>query len=767
MNWIPKDPLAKIDIRHKLPLGFVCLYLVVFGIGGYFVINSVYAPLNQEILLRLQSESLAQATIFDKKLEMLARRSEDFASDGFIRTQTANLVNELAEARFLGPLQKHLLVNKLPLVAEFIDLQILDLDGNKVIGVHENRYLDAQRIQPELGGGQQQFSSIVAPMDETNVPTTAIITPLWDIEMVRRIGYLVCVVNLISVINTTALDYGESISESTMEKYLTFVDQKGGALEVPWWYLKLITPARPGPHDEEGVGVKVIPPRDAVKPALHAGRHACQNGKDMFGQSYPLKSAGWRTLIELDAADALMPLSVLEGKLLGVALVVALTTLVLLFFPIQYLVRPLGELQRMAFRIKEGDFSQRNEIESEDEIGHLARTFNLMTDAIEERTTRLERTAADLKNREGELRVQHNRLQAVVHSMRDGLILLNHRSEIVLSNQAAKPIVLKLSDLEDTLRISKCELHDAESGECVNCLLNTQQTTSCELHVNDGIYEVISSKLPSLNGASGKVLVARDITERERMNSQQAHQERLAVLGRTAAVVAHEMNNPLAAISMYNQMMEEELPESSSFHEHVNVISRNTQTCQRIIRELLDYARTPLPRAEEVDLHEILHDAFRLLIPLYSKKKISIEENFEIENAGLWGDATHLQQVFVNLLDNAMQSVDSDSGWISLTTGELLETTQVFVDIQDNGPGIEKANKKEIFEPFFTTKSSGGTGLGLPTAKRIINAHGGDLLLLSSLKGETIFRVILPRRSKQKLKLQEPNTQSRTASVNR
>ncbi len=749
MNWIPRDPLAKIEIKYKLPLGFVGLYLIVFGIGGYFVVNSVYAPLNQEILLRLQSESFAQATIFDKKLEMLARRAEDFSSDGFIRTETRRQIARPGDNISLAQLRHHLEVNKLPLVDEFVDLQIFDLDGNMLISVLENPYPIESIIQTELGAGDHPFSSIIAPTPHTTFPTTAIITPLSDIRSGTEIGYLVCVVNLVSVINNTALDYDDDIPESTMEKYLTFVDKKGLMLEVPWWYLERLAPAYRQQEDSETMGVKVIPPQGTKSSHSHAGRHACQNGKDMFGRSYPLSSTGWNTIIELNAADALTPLRVLEGKLLGVTLAVALTTLALLFFPIQYLVKPLGELQRMATRVKEGDFSVRNRINSSDEFGHLARTFNMMTDAVEERTTRLEQTAADLKRREGELRTQHDRLQAVVHSMRDGLILLGHRGEIVLSNQAAKPIIERLGHVEKKLSVRKCETHSTTNRGCANCLMDTTRTTSCELNFGDKIYEVISSELPSENGSSGKVLVARDITERERMNEHQAHQERLTVLGRTAAVVAHELNNPLTAISMYNQMMGQELAEASSFHEHVNVIRRNTHTCQRIIRELLDYARTPQPKIEEVNLYEILQNAFHVLSPLCKKKKISIERQFELEDASLWCDASHLQQVFVNLLDNAMQSVDSGRGRITIQTGELPYHGQIYVDILDNGPGISAKNEAEIFEPFFTTKSSGGTGLGLPTAKRIVTAHGGDLLLLKSTKRETVFRVVLLRQNSE------------------
>ena len=756
MNWIPKDPLARIEVKYKLPLGFVCLYLIVFSIGGYFVINSVYAPLNREILLRLQSESLAQATVFEQKLEMLARRSEDFASDGFIRTQTKNQRGKKNTATSLEELRQHLLVNKLPLVDDFVDLQIFDMQGNRIISAHKNSNEIQEDIHPLLLEKHQRFGSIIIPDESTNFPSTAIITPLWDIKMADQVGYLVCVVNLISVINNTALDYNDGHSEKSMEKYLTFVDQKGVALEVPWWYLSRLSPDQNRPADDEGIGIRVSASGGAVQPAQHVGRHACQNGKDMFGQSYPLSNAGWSTLIELNAADALAPLNILEGQLLGVALAVALTTLVLLFFPIRYVVKPLGELQRMASRVKEGDFSVRNRIESQDEFGQLARTFNIMTDAIEERTSRLQQTASDLKRRESELRIQHNRLQAVVHSMGDGLILLNQHGEIALSNKAAEPIIKKLKKAQEQLDIRKCDAHEAGVNGCTACLFDTTRLTSCELNLNGKIYEVISTRLPSLNGRSGKVLLARDITEREHMNQKQAHQERLTVLGRTAAVVAHEMNNPLAAISMYNQMMQDELPKASSFHEHVNVIERNTETCRKIIRELLDYARSPEPKAGEINLRNSLQDALNLLSPLHNKKKISIGLEFKTEDLVLWGDATHLQQVFVNLLDNAMQSIDSDKGEIQITVGDFQYSDRIFVDFQDNGTGITLENQAEIFEPFFTTKSSGGTGLGLPTAKRIINAHDGDLLLLESEDGKTVFRVLLPRQNKQKS--QQPAT---------
>ncbi|MBT5873059.1 MAG: GHKL domain-containing protein, partial [Candidatus Latescibacteria bacterium] len=216
------------------------------------------------------------------------------------------------------------------------------------------------------------------------------------------------------------------------------------------------------------------------------------------------------------------------------------------------------------------------------------------------------------------------------------------------------------------------------------------------------------------------------------------------VLGKLAAVVAHELNNPLAAISMYNQMMESELPEPSPFDEHIDVIKRNTKSCQQIIHDLLDYARIPQPKIQETDLHKLLNDVVLFLRPLHGDSSISIVRNFESDDAICWGDPTQLQQVFVNLLVNAIQAVDEQSGTVRMYTRDVDEGRAIAVRIEDNGSGIDEAHRKDIFDPFFTTKSIGGTGLGLSTSARIIEAHEGTLELSSSKPGHTVFQVILP-----------------------
>ena len=753
MKFLNKDPLSRIAIKYKIPLGFLTLYLLVFGIVGYFIIHSVYTSLDLEILKRLKNESLAQATIFDKKLETLIRRSEDFASDGFIRTQTSILIaspensvdeeqgnNLLAETKHI--LRRHLVENKLPLVDEFLDLQIYSPDGDFILNVLDHEFEPYPLDQSTLHGDGQTFSSIKPPDSFHNFPTAAIITPLRDISRENNIGYLVCILNLVKIIEKTSVEYEDAIAKTTVQKNLTFIDRTGVTLEVPWWFLKeRITIEYTHPSDAIQ-NIKVIPASQSISPEIHNGRHMCQNGKDMFGQSYPMRSTGWVILIELNAHSAMSPIRNMEGTLLGVTLTIASVGLLLLYFPIQFLIRPLGELQKMANRIREGDFTARTEIESDDEIGNLAKTFNLMAAAVNERTLSLQHVAEDLRIREKELRVQHNRLDTVINSMTDGLILINKDNEITLSNQAAEPFLKSFFSSALDHSISKCDKMNREDSDCIHCLLDSNYLSSCICIVDEAITEVIATKFPSAEGRSGKILVVRDITEREQMKERQAHQERLSVLGKTAASLAHEMNNPLAAISLYAQMMEVELPEESSFHEHVSVIKRNTEICRQIIMELLDYAKIPQPQIGEIDLKVILGKAIQMLKPISGKNKI--QQFFNVTNSLILGDPAQIRQVFVNIIHNAAQATGEQGGRIVINVTEDLVARTIVTTVEDNGLGIEPKNVSDIFEPFFTTKRKVGTGLGLSIAQRIVNAHNGTLILLSSEPGRTIFQITLP-----------------------
>ena len=161
---------------------------------------------------------------------------------------------------------------------------------------------------------------------------------------------------------------------------------------------------------------------------------------------------------------------------------------------------------------------------------------------------------------------------------------------------------------------------------------------------------------------AGRVLVSRDLSDRITQDEQQIHQERLVVLGEVAAVMAHELNNPLAAINMYNQMTIAEVETESDIAENSQVIARNVQTCKRTIRELLDYATDATPEIGSVDIGATLEDASIFLRPIRERSSVKLSMDVPEGLPGVTGDEVQIRQVFVNLIVNAIQAFGPGGG---------------------------------------------------------------------------------------------------------
>jgi len=187
------------------------------------------------------------------------------------------------------------------------------------------------------------------------------------------------------------------------------------------------------------------------------------------------------------------------------------------------------------------------------------------------------------------------------------------------------------------------------------------------------VYEVQATRIPSVGGWLGRFLVGRDVTALVTLDEHHAHQERLAVLGEVAAVVAHELNNPLTAVAMYAQMMGGELPPESPFREHVDVIRRNVETCRRAIRELLDWARSADPRVGDVDVAELVEDVVRFVRPLARRAHVELTASTTLRVPALQADEVQIRQVLVNLAMNAVQAVEGVGHRVRLEASEADE----------------------------------------------------------------------------------------------
>ncbi len=238
-----------------------------------------------------------------------------------------------------------------------------------------------------------------------------------------------------------------------------------------------------------------------------------------------------------------------------------------------------------------------------------------------------------------------------------------------------------------------------------------------------------------------------EATTRELTATQQSlvRSEKLASVGRLAAGIAHEIGNPLSAISGLVELVETGDLEPEEQREFLGRVRKETERINRIIRDLLDFARSE-PTAHEVDatcdLAEVVEDAVRLVGPQADLRQVTLERRFEEEVPRVRGSAARLAQVVLNLLLNAADAIGGE-GTIRLEVtrdGEM-----VTLVVHDTGPGIPEEVLADIFEPFVTTKPPGqGTGLGLAVCQTLVEQLGGTLDAENAPEGGARFSVRLP-----------------------
>ena len=244
--------------------------------------------------------------------------------------------------------------------------------------------------------------------------------------------------------------------------------------------------------------------------------------------------------------------------------------------------------------------------------------------------------------------------------------------------------------------------------------------------------------------AIGQVLSVRNLTDERRITEQLRQSEKLAALGELVAGVAHELNNPLAGISAFAQLLLEEEALDDDQRESARLIKREADRAVGVIRDLLLFSRKAGPSTQPINLNALVQLTLRLRAYSLRSSGVEVETHLDSMLPELTGDDQKLQQVILNLIVNAEHAMRGVS-MKRLVIRTSRDGDAVVVEVSDTGVGMAEETLKRVFEPFFTTKPAGeGTGLGLSVSYGIVEAHGGTIAVESIPGRGTTFRIVLP-----------------------
>lgn len=379
--------------------------------------------------------------------------------------------------------------------------------------------------------------------------------------------------------------------------------------------------------------------------------------------------------------------------------------------------KPLKELSEAAKRVAHGDYSKKVFLKNRDEFKDLADNYNFMTDEIEKYVR--------------ELSLQKEELHWIVTSMLPGLLVIDQHGNILLCNES----------LENMVRTRNIQgekywkvLKEPKLLELIQKLFNQKGNVIEDIQIDKNYYQVSAANIETLNET---VLVFHDITEIKNLEN---------IKRDFVQNVSHELRTPLTAIKGYAETIEGADEETDQY---IDIIKRHTDRLINIVEDLLLLSEFEadgfLLEREQVQLAEILEHVLKIFKDRIDKKGIKIKTEVDKNLPVIYGDSLKLEQVFINLIDNAVKYTDHGNISVSI---EVVDK-KIEIRFHDTGLGIPQKHLTRIFERFYTVDKSrsrrlGGTGLGLSIVKHIIQLHGGSIDVQSTPGSGSIFIIFLP-----------------------
>ena len=364
----------------------------------------------------------------------------------------------------------------------------------------------------------------------------------------------------------------------------------------------------------------------------------------------------------------------------------------------------------------------------------------------------------DQKMFQSQLQRERDFNQKILNTTQSMILVLDTAGLISYANRRCYEAGYKESELIGHRLVDWVEAsHRNDFEAALQTTAHGQQVENLELRVRRGDASMghfsisLSPMRDESNQVNSVVVVMTDITDAALLQAKLSHSEKMATIGRLVSGVAHEVNNPLAAILGFTDLLLENPEVPSNAREDLQIILRETQRTKEIVQDLLSFARQKPAQRVPVQVNTVLRQTIKLRSYDFTSHGVEVLEEFDEGLAPALGDAQQLQQVFLNILNNAYDAIQDggNHGKLRIRTRRLQDAVEVaFID---NGTGVSEPER--IFDPFFTTKQVGkGTGLGLSICYGIVRAHGGEIFCWNNSDGPgSTFVVRLPQATENAL----------------
>lgn len=477
--------------------------------------------------------------------------------------------------------------------------------------------------------------------------------------------------------------------------------------------------------------------RPEVKEALSSGlgiskRFSYTVKKDMLYTAIPFGKERAKGILRFSVP--LHDIEILQAKIhrvVGVSIVgILLLSLGLTFLVSVFVSRPLTEMSAIAKSMAQGDFSKKAAIHTHDEIGELAQSLNLMSE--------------EMKDKIGKVDSERAKLDLVLSSMFEGVIVTDDKERIILMNPSLRKIFFVDTNPEGKKPLEV--IRNTAVQDIVDRIVQGRQGLATEeITVN-----IPEEKILKVNGVpivrndkfEGAILVFHDITELRRL--EQIRQD-------FVANVSHELRTPISSIKGYAEtLLEGALEDKDNAKEFISIIYQDSNRLANLINDLLDLSKIESGKMKMsfvlLDTVSVIKRAVTVIENQAKAKSIALKLNLPPGLPKIKADETRFSQVMINLLDNAIK-YSSEGGSATISAKVINNTLQI--DISDTGIGISEKDLPRIFERFYRvdkarSRELGGTGLGLSIVKHIVSAHGGQVWVKSELGLGSTFSFTIP-----------------------